>query len=212
MILLLFALLAAQTQPSAPFDFIEQAKRLNCSVSDDACLGGEFALRREADQGTRRASAADLGCEDADQACVSAAWKRVDDDNLARLWRIVSIRGWPPMEGDAARGAWLIAQHADPDPTGAERGFRDMVLPMVWAEVAASRLKPGDYARMIDRNALADGKLQPFGSNQPCREGRFDRTSIDSVEAVDQRRREIGMDIMLSEEMSFWDSYCERAA
>ncbi len=65
---------------------------------------------------------------------------------------------------------------------------------------------------MIDRNALADGKHQPFGSNQPCRDGKFDRTSIDSVEAVDQRRREIGMDIMLSEEMSFWDSYCERAA
>lgn len=212
MILFLFNLLAVQAQPPAPFDFIEQAKRLNCSMSDDACLGHEFALRREADQGARKASAADLGCGDADQACLSAAWNRVDDDNLARLRAIVSTRGWPPLEGEAARGAWLIAQHADPSPTGADRTFRDLVLPMVWAEVRAGRLKPEDYARMIDRNALADGKHQPYGTNQPCRDGRFDRTSIDSVEEVDQRRREIGMDIMLWESLSLWDSFCEREA
>lgn len=208
----MLATLVAQSPPTAPFDFVEQAKRLNCSMSDQDCLSQEFALRRQADQGVRAASATDLGCTDADQECLSAAWRRVDDDNYARLHDIVTAHGWPPLEGEPARGAWLIAQHADPDPAGAERKFRDMVLPMIWAEVTAGRLKPVDYARMIDRNALSDGKLQPFGSNQPCREGKFDRASIDSVEAVDQRRREIGMDIMLSEEMSFWDSYCERAA
>lgn len=181
-------------------------------MSDEDCLTREFTLRMEADQRVRRASASDLGCTDSDQACIAAAWHRIDDDNYARLHDIVTSHGWPSLEGDSARGAWLIAQHADPDPAGAERGFRDLVLPMVWAEVTAGRLEPVDYARMIDRNALADGKPQPFGSNQPCRDGKFDRTSIDSVEAVDQRRREIGMNIMLSEEMSFWDSYCERAA
>lgn len=212
MILFLIAILAAQSPPPVPFDFIEQATRLNCSTSDDKCLGQEFALRQKADQGTRRASAADLGCTALDSDCLSAAWDRVDDDNLARLRAIVSARGWPPLEGDAARGAWLIAQHADPSPTGADRGFRDLVLPMVWSEVTAGRLKPEDYARMVDRNALADGEHQPFGTNQPCRDGKFDRTSIDSVEAVDQRRREIGMDIMLWESLPLWDSFCERAA
>ncbi len=212
MILFLLTLLSVQAQPSAPYDFIEQAKWLNCSMSDDACLGHEFALRREADQGARRASPADLGCGDADHACLSAAWNRVDDDNLARLRSIVITRGWPRLEGEAARGAWLIAQHADPSPTGPDREFRNLVLPMVRVEVRAGRLKPEDYARMVDRNALADGKRQPFGTNQPCREGRFDRTSIDSVEEVDQRRREIGMDIMLWESMSLWDSLCEREA
>lgn len=212
MILFLLAMFAAQAQSPAPFDFIQQATLLNCSMSDDACLGQEFALRRGADQGARKASAADLGCGDADQACLSAAWNRVDDDNLARLQAIVTTRGWPPLEGDAARGAWLIAQHADPSPTGADRPFRNTVLPMVWAEVRAGRLKPEDYARMIDRNALADGKQQPFGTNQPCRDGKFDRTSIDSVEEVDQRRREIGMDILLWESMPLWDSVCEGVA
>lgn len=212
MILFLLTLLAVQEQPAHPFDFIEQARQLNCSMSDDECLGREFALRQEADQGVRRASAADLGCTEADWDCLSAAWDHVDHDNLARLRAIVTARGWPPLEGEAARGAWLIAQHADPSLTGADRDFRDLVLPMVWAEVEAGRLRPEDYARMIDRNALADGRHQPFGTNQPCRDGKFDRTSIDSIEEVDQRRRDIGMDIMLSESLSLWDSICERAA
>lgn len=210
MIFLILATLALQS-PTAPFDLVEQANRLNCTMSDDDCLTSEFMLRLEADQRVRRASATELGCTDGDQECLSAAWRRVDDSNYARLHDIVTAHGWPPLEGDAARGAWLIAQHADPTPTGDERAFRDMVIPMVWSEVEAGRLQPSDYARMIDRNALADGKLQPFGSNQPCRDGKFDRASIDSVEAVDQRRREIGMDIMLSEEMPLWDSRCEQA-
>lgn len=212
MILFLLVVLAAQSPPPAPFDFIAQAARMNCSVSDDDCLGREFALRQKADQGVRRASAAELGCTDADRDCLSAAWSRVDDDNLARLQAVVTARGWPPLDGEAASGAWLIAQHADPAPDSADRAFRDRVLPMVAGEVRAGRLRPADYARMIDRNALADGGLQPFGTNQPCRDGRFDRTSIDSVEEVDRRRRGIGMDIMLWEELPLLDGACERRA
>ena len=212
MILLLLAVLVTQSPAPAPFDLIEQATRLACSMSDDACLEQEFALRRSADQGTRKASAADLGCPDGDLSCLAAAWNRVDDDNLARLRAIVDARGWPALEGEAARGAWLIAQHADPSPGGADRAFRDLVLPMVLVEVRFSRLRPEDYARMIDRNALADGARQPFGTNRPCLDGRFDRTSIESVAEVDRRRREIGMDIMLWEALPLLDDMCRRDA
>lgn len=125
---------------------------------------------------------------------------------------IVTARGWPPLKGEAAQGAWLIAQHANPSPGSPSRAFRDMVLPMVRSEVRAGRLMPQDYARMVDRNALAEGQHQPFGTNRPCRDGRFDRSSIDSVDAVDQRRREIGMDILLRESLSLFDSLCEREA
>jgi hypothetical protein len=210
MILVLLALFSGHGPALTPFELIEEATQLNCPASDDPCLGREFALRGRADQSLRRASAADLGCADADEQCVSEAWSRVDADNLARLKSIVGVRGWPSFEGEAARGAWLIAQHADPSPSGPDRAFRDLVLPMIWEEVSAGRLEPQDYARMIDRNALADGEHQPFGTNQACREGRFDRASVDSVEEVDRRRREIGMDIMLSESLSLWDSFCAR--
>lgn len=210
MITLLLGLFATQMASPTPLSLIEQANELKCSISDMACLSREFTLRGQADQESRRASAADLGCADLDQACMSAAWSRVDDDNLSRLKSIVSAQGWPELDGEAARGAWLIAQHADPSPDGPDRAFRDAVIPMVQAEVVAGRLAPSDYARMVDRNALADGQLQPYGSNQPCRDGQFDRTTIDSVEQVDERRREIGMDIMLWETLPLWDRSCER--
>lgn len=210
MILFVLALFAYQATPSSAFDAMQQAEALSCSVLDDQCLGSEFALREIADQASRRSSSAELGCADTDRACLSAGWDRVDGANLARLQAIVTSRGWPPLTGAAARGAWLIAQHADPSPGTAERAFRDLVIPMVWAEVSEGRLEPDDYARMIDRNALADGGHQPYGSNQPCRNGRFDRESIDSVEQVDQRRKDIGMDIMLSELLQVYDRACER--
>lgn len=212
MILLLLALLTAQSSPATPYSSLDQANRLACQVSDDECLDREFVLRKGADQGVRRASDAELGCQEEDRICLSAAWKRVDDDNFARLRAIVTAGGWPPLKGEAAQGAWLIAQHANPSPGGTERAFRDLVLPMVLSEVRAGRLMPQDYARMVDRNALAQGDHQPFGTNRPCRDGRFDRTSIDSVDAVDQRRREIGMDILLWESLSLFDSLCEREA
>lgn len=212
MILLLLALLTTQSSPAPPYRSLDQANLLACHVSDDECLGREFALRKDADQGVRRASDAELGCQEGDQTCLAAAWKRVDDDNFSRLRSIVTARGWPPLKGEAAQGAWLIAQHANPSPGSPSRAFRDMVLPMVRSEVRAGRLMPQDYARMVDRNALAEGQHQPFGTNRPCRDGRFDRSSIDSVDAVDQRRREIGMDILLRESLSLFDSLCEREA
>jgi len=131
MILLLLTLLTAQTSPPSPYRSLDQANLLDCQVTDDECLGHEFALRKDADQVVRRASDVDLGCQNGDRSCLSAAWKRVDDDNFSRLQAIVSARGWPPLKGEAAQGAWLIAQHANPSPGTASRAFRDLVLPMV---------------------------------------------------------------------------------
>lgn len=108
MILLLLALLTTQSSPAPPYRSLDQANLLACHVSDDECLGREFALRKDADQGVRRASDAELGCQEGDQTCLAAAWKRVDDDNFSRLRSIVTARGWPPLKGEAAQGAWLI--------------------------------------------------------------------------------------------------------
>jgi hypothetical protein len=212
MILLLLSLLTAQSSPATPYSSLEQANQLACEVSDDECLNREFVLRKDADQAVRSASNVELGCPEENQSCLSAAWKKVDDDNFVRLRAIVTARGWPPLKGEAAQGAWLIAQHANPSPGSPSRAFRDLVLPMVRNEVSAGRLMPEDYARMVDRNALAQGDHQPFGTNRPCRDGRFDRRSIDTVDAVDQRRRAIGMDILLWESISLFDNLCEREA
>jgi len=187
---------------------LQDAQALSCSVMDDACLQREFALRRAADQGVRTASAEALGCASADQTCLAQAWRGIDKANQERLVAVVTARGWPPLRDEAAIGAWLIAQHLPTTPEAGLMPFREKALLLVREEVRASRLQPDHYARMADRNALALGRPQPYGSNRPCRDGIFDRASIDSVVSVDHRRREIGMDIMLSESLSLFDHMC----
>lgn len=203
------AITTAQQAPMAhPAVALQSAEAMSCALTDDACLQQEFALRHAADQGVRAASAEDLGCSSSDQACLIQAWRRIDSANQERLIAIVSARGWPPFQDDAAVGAWLIAQHVPTKPEAGLMPFREKVLFLVREEVRAGRLHPDHYARMADRNALARGLKQPYGSNRPCRDGVFDRSSIDAVELVDQRRRDIGMDIMLSESLPLFDQLC----
>ena len=190
------------------FEQLAQAETLNCVSTDDVCLAQEFALRGGADQSVRRPGGTKNVCPDDEVQCLKEAWRRIDRPNLARLVAIVNERGWPPLDGEAGMGAWYIAQHADATPGTETAAFRDTVLPLILNEVRAGRLKPDTYSRMSDRSALARGERQPFGSITMCKEGHFDRSSVSSVEEADERRREIGMDIMLSESLTFLDSYC----
>lgn len=199
-----------QDTPPDPtaFDILVQAEALHCSAIDEVCLNREFELRGQADQSIRRPGGALFTCPDEQTTCLSAAWQRIDHSNLSRLNAIVDERGWPPLTGEAAMGAWYIAQHADPAPGTPTAAFRERVEPMVLAEVRAGRLAPDTYARMADRNALSRNDAQPFGTLATCDGARFDRTSVTSVEDVDARRREIGMDILLSESLSYMDGLC----
>ncbi|MEV0195513.1 hypothetical protein [Nonomuraea sp. NPDC050691] len=53
-------------------------------------------------------------------------WAAVDEDNTVWLMSVVSSQGWPLLSQvgeDAARAAWLLAQHADAAPE-LQRHFR----------------------------------------------------------------------------------------
>lgn len=210
LVAVLYLLGAQQNAPRHPtaFDILAEAEALQCGASDESCLMREFELRGQADQSIRRPGGAQFTCPGEDNSCLSAAWRRVDHSNLSRLVAIVDERGWPALNGEAAMGAWYIAQHADPTPGTWTAAFRERVAPMVLAEVQAGRLAPDTYARMADRNALARGESQPFGTLAKCDGAKFDRTSVTSVDDADTRRRTIGMDILLSESLSYMDGLC----
>lgn len=214
MSLLLLALMIAGAQTSEPtindpLSLQKQAEGLACPVQDDACLEEEFRLRGAADQAVRRSDAAGLGCAALDQACMAAAWLRIDQPNRARLKGVLDARGWPPLGGEGAVGAWAILQHMPPADEEA-LSLRERTAPLILNEVRAGRLQPDHYARLADRNAMARGARQPFGTLRPCRDGAFDRSSIDNVAAVDARRRDIGMDILLSESLRLYDHLCRQ--
>jgi len=197
--------------PQSPIALVAAADALSCNSHDNVCLSQEFALRGQADQSVRGVGI-ELICPRDDQPCINEAWHRINCENLARLVAVVDARGWPPLTGDAAMGAWLIVQHADATPETDSAAFRDRMLPMILKEVEAGRLAPDTYTRMADRSALARGELQPFGSIRTCREGEFDRTTVSSIKDADQRRRDVGMDILLSESLRLFDSLCARDA
>lgn len=180
-----------------------------CGLEDDICLTEEFRLRGAADQGLRRSDPADLGCPTQDQACIAAAWLAVDGPNRMRLKAVLTARDWPRPTGDGAVGAWLVLQHLPPSDEEA-LSLRKRTAPRILEEARAGRLQPEHYARLVDRNAMSRGARQPFGTLRPCRDGAFDRNSIDAVSAVDARRCEIGMDILLSESLRLYDHLCRQ--
>jgi hypothetical protein len=51
---------------------------------------------------------------------VAAEWQRVDAENTRWLCELLTMRGWPGrtlVGEEGAQAAWLLAQHADQDPT-----------------------------------------------------------------------------------------------
>jgi len=211
-VLLAFLVVGLQTHEPTLGDALalqRQAEALACSIQDDACLVEEFRLRGAADQAVRRSDPAALGCTASDLACLAAAWLRIDKPNQSRLTAVMEARGWPPLAGEAAVGAWSVLQHL-PSADNETLALRERAAPLILAEVRAGRLQPDHYARLADRNAMARGASQPFGTLRPCRDGAFDQSSIDDVAAVDARRRDIGMDILLSESLRLYDHLCRQ--
>ncbi|TDK23159.1 hypothetical protein E2F46_12210 [Luteimonas aestuarii] len=112
----------------------------------------------------------------------------VDDRNTARLKQIVATHGWPTISlvgEDAARAAWLLAQHADHD-----RAFQREVLALMAPAVDAGEAVAMDHAYLWDRiNAP-----QRFGTQGRCvGPGEWAPLEIESPEGVDDRRAMVGL-------------------
>ncbi|MFJ5590462.1 DUF6624 domain-containing protein [Streptomyces noursei] len=135
-------------------------------------------------QAAPRANAADF----ADQL----AWRRLTARHADRLTEIVDAHGWPTADrfgADAARGAWLIAQHADRQLEVQRRAVH-----LLERAVADGLASPRDLAFLMDRTLVNEGREQIYGTQiagvrdgspvpWPCRE----------PERMDQLRAEVGI-------------------
>jgi hypothetical protein len=120
--------------------------------------------------------------------------REVDARNAGRLWEILDdYETWPGRRlvgDDGARAAWIVAQHAIEDP-----GLQRRCLEMLEIAVDCGDADPVHYAYLLDRVRMADGKDQLYGS-QFVLAGDGDDLEpwpIDDPEAVDQRRRRLGL-------------------
>ena len=215
--LLAVALLAQQEAPgpTSPLASLHAAHALACSLDDRDCLVQELGFRRAADQGVRQDALLNLDCQARYGAAATphqcqAIWKEVDADNLPRVEAILDRHGWPTGSSDFQKAIWLIVQHAPDEGGGTE--LRERWLPDVRAAYQRGELSAFDYSAMVDRVSMARTGLQVYGTHRPCRDGAFDRSSVDSAEAVEAARAELGMDIRWAELLPFYDQKCAAEA
>jgi hypothetical protein len=118
----------------------------------------------------------------------------VDADNLAWLKEVVTEVGWPGRSmvgGDGAHAAWLLAQHADQDPS-----FQRRCLDLLSQAVAGGEASSAELAYLTDRVLLAEGKPQEYGTQFiGCERGWIPRQLRDP-EGVDERRAQMGLETL----------------
>jgi hypothetical protein len=116
----------------------------------------------------------------------------VDADNLAWLKEVVTEVGWPGRSmvgGDGAHAAWLLAQHADQDPS-----FQRRCLDLLSQAVVGGEASSAELAYLTDRVLSAEGKPQEYGTQFiGCERGWIPRQLRDP-EGVDERRAQMGLE------------------
>ncbi len=94
-----------------------------------------------------------------DQA-IQEKMRSIDTSNLSRLKEILQKYGWPGpglVGNDGAEAAFLIVQHAD-------YAFQKKMLPQIRREYLAGRLPGSNYALLLDRVLVNEGKAQIYGT------------------------------------------------
>ena len=124
---------------------------------------------------------------------------KVDKFNTAELQKMLDGRGWfrDDIDGDnAARHAWLIAQHADQNPD-----FQQDVLTLIEAELDAPGVSKSNYAYLYDRVQIryADGidgikKLQRYATQGRCSgPGTWEPFPFENPDDIDATRANVGL-------------------
>ena len=110
-----------------------------------------------------------------------------------RLWEILDdYECWPGRRlvgDDGSHAAWLVAQYAIDDV-----GLQKRCLEALEDAVASGDADPVDAAYLLDRVRMADGLDQLYGSQFVLdRDGALVPWPVDDVDAVERRRRRLGL-------------------
>lgn len=119
-------------------------------------------------------------------------WREVTVRHGDRLSEIMAASGWPTEDtvgAEAARAAWLVAQHADHQLDVQRRAFELMAQ-----AVEAGRASRYQLAFLHDRLLVNSGRPQLYGTQiADVRDGEPVPWPCTDWEHVDQRRAEAGI-------------------
>ncbi|MFF8387349.1 DUF6624 domain-containing protein [Streptomyces kanasensis] len=121
------------------------------------------------------------------------AWRRLTVRHGDRLSQIMDEYGWPTAEDvgeEAARAAWLIAQHAD-----RQLDVQRRALHLMQQAVLAGTAGPRELAFLRDRTLTNEGRKQIYGTQIA---GVNDRAPVpwpcEEPERMDELRAEVGIE------------------
>jgi uncharacterized protein DUF6624 len=132
----------------------------------------------------------------------------LDARNTARMKQIVSRYGWPGRSlvgEEGADAAWLLVQHADRD-----LAFQKECLAKLQAAFRAGEASGQNVAFLEDRIAVAEGRLQTYGTQFQGKGAELAPAPIEDQAHVDERRKSVGLNSMAEYEKEMLDAYVGR--
>ncbi|GHF55552.1 hypothetical protein GCM10010218_41360 [Streptomyces mashuensis] len=149
-------------------------------------LAAELVAMAEADH--RAAAGAH-----SDDVAQQLAWRRLTARHGDRLNEIMDAYGWPTARlvgEDAARAAWLVAQHAD-----RQLDVQRRALELLGGAVADGEAAPRDLAFLLDRTRVNEGREQVYGTQiAGIADGAPVPWPCEDPERMDARRAEVGIE------------------
>jgi hypothetical protein len=115
----------------------------------------------------------------------------VDARNRARIKEIIDRYGWPGKKlvgEDGSNAAWLLVQHADPDPA-----FQKRCLGLLAEAVKKKDATPQHLAYLTDRVRIGEKAKQVYGTQFRQFNGKMEPFPIEDEANVDKRRKEVGL-------------------
>ena len=156
-------------------------------VVKEPALRRELLKRVEQDQAIRN-ELISKGIKNLDKD-VLARMQGIDTANTERVRAIVRKYGWPSPElvgRDGAEAAFLLVQHAN-------HAFQKEMLPLVEKAHRSGGLSGQNYALLLDRVLVGEGKRQIYGTQAKLKGKEFVPDPIEDEANVDKRRAEVGL-------------------
>ena len=150
----------------------------------------EELIKMEREDQTIRNEMIKNGADHPDKA-IEARMAVIDGANTRRMKEIVKRYGWPGPElvaADGAQAAFLLVQHS-PD-----LAFQQAMLPLVRRSYESGRLSAWNYALLVDRLLVREGRPQVYGmALEPWTGKEPVLYPIEDEANVDKRRARIGL-------------------
>ncbi|MFJ2744402.1 DUF6624 domain-containing protein [Streptomyces sp. NPDC087440] len=128
-----------------------------------------------------------------DDPAEQLAWRRLTAQHGDRLSEIMDEYGWPTAElvgEEAARAAWLIAQHADRQLDVQRRALR-----LMRQAVSAGTAGPRELAFLHDRTLVNEGRKQVYGTQiAGVKDGAPVPWPCEEPERMDALRADVGIE------------------